>query len=83
MSRLDREPISTYEPALWRLIGDWDDALDIAAGTAPLPFAAEMVCDIYWVTHEQFRMDVRKLWNSLFDERPRPPLRRTRLRGAR
>lgn len=71
--RFTREPLQTYEECLWRLIGVWDDAIAMTDPGERLPHEALLVCDLFWVSEEQFRADIRRLWNSMFDKHSRFP----------
>ncbi|MCB5410301.1 hypothetical protein [Pseudogemmobacter faecipullorum] len=60
--RYGREPVSDYWSAIWRLVPyldslGWTEVDD-------LPFAAELVCDIFWVTHAELRADLKKARGS-------------------
>lgn len=55
----DRSPVSTYEQALFWLIGEFVDDLG-QFDVGPLPAAARLVCVVFWVTEEQFRVDIRR-----------------------
>ncbi|MBW7921369.1 MAG: hypothetical protein H3C51_04630 [Rubellimicrobium sp.] len=55
-----REPVQTYEQALWALLAnygafDWVDDPD-----APLPPEAAIVADIFWVNERTLRRDLSK-----------------------
>lgn len=59
-----RDPISTYEQAVWRLISEFERTGEYDEG-GPLPFAAQLVCDIYWCTETTLRRDLARFRRSL------------------
>ncbi len=67
----DRAPVSTYDQALWWLIGQW-------AGNGQtlvpdeLPPEALLVADMFWVTERQLRADLAKHMRETF---PTPRVR--------
>lgn len=60
----DRDPISTYEQAVWRLIAEFERTGEYDSG-GPLPFAAQMVADIYWCTETTLRRDLARFRGTL------------------
>lgn len=66
----DRAPVSTYEQAIWWLIGEWVNHPDFLRDDGPLPPEGRLACDMFWVTERQLRADVIKRWREMFHERP-------------
>lgn len=79
-----REPIATYDQALWRFIGLYPDLVDLVEYDDELPHAAQIICDVFWVTDAQFRADVKKRCLELVGgfQRPMPRARSTAKRRA-
>lgn len=69
IARADRQPVSTYEQALWWLIQEWVDNLDVLQGQVDLPPEGRLVSEIFWVSHDTLRKDLRKCWTQTFCER--------------
>lgn len=67
---VDREPISTYEQALWWLIGEWINHPDFLADDAALPPEGRLACEIFWVSEAQLKADIKRRWREMFHERP-------------
>lgn len=65
MARLDqdREPVSTYDGALWRLVA-YAERLGEEKQQQLLP-AVRIVADIFWVTEAKVWTDVRKRQGEL------------------
>lgn len=59
-----RDPISTYDQAVWRLIAEFERTGEYDAG-GPLPFAAQLVCDFFWCTEATLRRDLARFRRSL------------------
>lgn len=68
--RANRQPVSTYEQALWWLVSEWVDNFDVIKGDAELPPEGRLVCDIFWVTGDVLRRDLRRCWSEMFSDRP-------------
>lgn len=64
LDHLYREPVSTYGQALSWLFRHSDVPEWAFEGQSDLPSEANLVCDMFWVTPEQLRKDLRKLWNQ-------------------
>ena len=63
--RFTREPLATYDQALWRFIGQYGEVSDLLHDGDALPLAAQIICDVFWVTDAQFRADLKKYWYQL------------------
>lgn len=65
-----RDPVSSYEEAIWALLANYGALYWADDPEAPLPPEACMVADIFWVNGEAVRRDVRKAARSLPCGRP-------------
>lgn len=59
-----KEPVSDYWQALWRMVAHLDQTGEYY-DAGPLPFAAALVADIFWVNHERVRADLIKFRKAL------------------
>lgn len=64
----DREPVSTYEQAVWWLVGEWINNPAFLDDGEPLPAEGRFACEMFWVSQAQLRKDVRKAWGEVFNE---------------
>lgn len=64
-AQADREPLETYEQALWRLVYILCKRGLRMPESGPLPDAAQIVADIYWVNDEKVRRDVLRYWGAI------------------
>lgn len=55
--RMTREPVATYDQALWRLVSEEL----LGASEDALALARALVADIFWINDEQLRSDLAKL----------------------
>ncbi len=58
--RADRPPVSSYQEAVWWLVNSYRMALEPLAANEPLPDAAVLVLDMFWITEGTLRADIRK-----------------------
>lgn len=80
---MDRPPVSTYAQALAWLMRGYDIGENPLLDDEPLPDAAFLVCDLFWVTERQLRLDLRKAitqYNEI--TAPGPSARRRFSRGG-
>jgi hypothetical protein len=68
--RADRQPVSTYDQALWWLINEWVDRFDVIKNDAELPPEGRLVCQMFWVRPDVLRRDLRRYWAEMFSDRP-------------
>lgn len=67
MARVDANPVSTIEQAVWWLVGHslaTADFIDASLSIDDMPLEAVLVCDVFWLTREQLR---RKLITAYRD----------------
>lgn len=66
MSVPDCNPVSTYEQALWWLIQNVPEPemKAVLYDKAPLPLVVRLVCDTFWITPNQTRLHLKKLWGE-------------------
>ena len=62
---IPREPIVDYKTALWRLVSQFEFDKTPVTLTQPLPFAARLVADIYWVSDARLKRDIIQLRSEL------------------
>lgn len=62
------EPVSTYEDACWWLIQEWVDNFDVIKGDSGLPPEGRLVAQIFWVSEQELRRDLRRMWAETFSE---------------
>lgn len=57
MNMADRNPIATYERAIWRLVGfqNIDQATD-----DEIEYAVRIVADVFWLSDAKVRHDMRR-----------------------
>ena len=74
----DRQPLATYEQAVWRLA-----QFEVASGhTADqITLAVQIVADTFWFSDDKVRYDMRKACRSIGHGLP-PPRRSRVLRSA-
>lgn len=75
MNLADREPVNSYEQALWWLISLWSRNGVTRLSGDPLSPESQLVCDMFWVTETTFRRDILKRQVQTFPEPP--PARRS------
>lgn len=67
----DRQPISTYEQALWRLVEHFAAHGPVISLDEPLPVVAEIVGEIFWVSPSRLRSDLLKCQREVHHSAPR------------
>lgn len=78
-----RPPVSTFDQALWWLIGHSPAVVEFIETNGSLdqmPLEAVLVCDLFWVTKDQLRL---KLVRALREISPPPLLPSRDLRFSR
>lgn len=75
----NREPVATYDQALWWLIGQWCANGENGVDAGPLPPEAQIVMQIFWQNETQFRRDLAKRMREI--ALPVAPMRR--IKGGR
>ena len=82
MNDRNREPVSTYGHALSWLFTHSDVAEWAFDPNAHLPMEAQLVCDIFWIGHDQLLRDIKKIWNEAAGPAPVVPAFRRSARSS-
>ena len=61
----EREPLISYEQAVWRLVYAACRGEFIMAREGPVPLPASLVGDIFWVRDEKVRRDFFKYFSEV------------------
>lgn len=65
----DREPVSSLADALRWLI-TYDQPEQWMAANVELPPVAKLVCDMFWITDDELRAELRKLYQGFGVDTP-------------
>lgn len=71
MDHANREPVSTYEQALLRLVEHFAAFGPQISRDEPLPFVAQFVADMFWVSPSVVCRDLMKLQREVHHSVPR------------